>query len=373
MYVIQLVCGRIGMVTGQGIAENLRRHYPRWALQTAVLLLLIANVINLGADLGAMGAAVKLLIGGPELAYTVALGVISVALQVLIPYSRYAAVLKWLTLSLFAYVGVVFAAHVDWPVMLRQLVWPHIVLDQAHGVALVAVLGTTISPYLFFWQAGQEVEEGRTHHARPLRFEPKTAGKALAALRLDTGVGMFVSNLIAVFHHHRDGGHIARARSDQDRDERAGGGGVAADRWPLCLPAVRRRDHRHGAARGARARGIGGVRGRGDGGVAVQPGAATTRGEGVLRRDRDRYAGGTGAQFRRRRSDQGLVLRGCRQRRAFRATDGTDPADRRQSARDGEAFGAMANAGRGVAGDGDHGGGDGRIRAGLNAHGNRAR
>ena len=199
MYVIQLVCGRIGMVTGQGIAENLRRHYPRWALQAAVLLLLIANVINLGADLGAMGAAVKLLIGGPELLYTVALGVISVALQVLIPYSRYAAVLKWLTLSLFAYVGVVFAAHVDWPVMLRQLVWPHIVSDKPHAMALVAVLGTTISPYLFFWQAGQEVEEGRTHHARPLRFEPKKAGEALAALRLDTGVGMFVSNLIAVF------------------------------------------------------------------------------------------------------------------------------------------------------------------------------
>ncbi len=199
MFVIQLLCARIGAVTGHGIAENLKRHYPRWALQAAVLLLLTANVINLGADLGAMGAAVKLLIGGPELAYTVALGLVSVALQILIPYNRYASVLKWLTMSLFAYVGVVFAAHVDWPAMLSQLVWPRLVIDKPHAIALVAVLGTTISPYLFFWQAGQEVEEKRRKHARPLKVMARRAEGELARLRLDTGVGMVFSNLIAIF------------------------------------------------------------------------------------------------------------------------------------------------------------------------------
>ena len=199
MFVIQLLCARIGCVTGQGVAENLRRHYPRWALRAAVLLLLVANVINLGADLGAMGSAVKLLIGGPALVYTVLLGVLAVVLQVMIPYSRYSAVLKWLTLSLFAYVGVVFTAHVDWRAMLGQLVAPDIVLDKAHAVALVAVLGTTISPYLFFWQAGQEVEESRRQNARPLKFAPRRAEGELARIRLDTGIGMFVSNLIAVF------------------------------------------------------------------------------------------------------------------------------------------------------------------------------
>ena len=199
MFVIQLLCARIGCVTSHGIAENLKRYYPRWTLRSAVLLLLVANIINLGADLGAMGAAVKLLIGGPELVYTVLLGVVSGGLQILIPYSRYALGLKWLTLSLFAYVGVVFTAHVDWRVMLGHLIWLYIVMDKAHAFALVAVLGTTISPYLFFWQAGQEVEECRRRHPRPLKFGSDGAAGELARLRIDTGVGMFVSNLIAVF------------------------------------------------------------------------------------------------------------------------------------------------------------------------------
>ena len=198
MFVVQALCARIGAVTGQGIAENLKRHYPRPALTVAVLLLLTANVINLGADLGAMGAALKLLIGGPLLAYTFGFGVLSAALTIFIPYARYAVVLKWLTLSLFAYVGVLFATHVNWPTMLRSLVLPSLHLDRDRAMALVAVLGTTISPYLFFWQADQEVEEGRRRNLRPLRLDPRRAEGELARIRTDTGVGMGFSNLIAL-------------------------------------------------------------------------------------------------------------------------------------------------------------------------------
>ena len=199
MAVIQAVSARIGSVTGFGIAQNLRRHYSPWLLRSVVLLLLIANVINLGADLGAMGAALGLLIGGPTLLYAVLFGVICISLEVFISYARYAAALKWTTLSLFAYVGVVFAAHVPWSTALYHTVVPTFVFDSAHIIAIVAVLGTTISPYLFFWQAGQEVEEQHRRHVKPLCIAPRDAGPELARIRTDTIVGMGVSNLIALF------------------------------------------------------------------------------------------------------------------------------------------------------------------------------
>ena len=146
MAVIQAVSARIGCVTGYGIAQNLRRHYSPWLLRAVVLLLLVANVINLGADLGAMGAALGLLIGGPEHLYTVSFGVVCILLETFMSYARYAAVLKWATLSLFAYVAVVFAAQVPWGTALYSTLVPHFVFDAPHAMALVAVLGTTISP-----------------------------------------------------------------------------------------------------------------------------------------------------------------------------------------------------------------------------------
>ena len=199
MTVIQAISARIGCVTGYGIAQNLRRHYSPWLLRAVVLLLLVANVVNLGADLGAMGAALQLLIGGPAQIYAVAFGIACIALEVFVSYARYATVLKWITLSLFAYVGVVFAAHVDWGEALRGTLIPSFVFDRAHATALVAVLGTTISPYLFFWQAGQEVEELHRRHVKPLCITPRTAGPELTRIRTDTIVGMGVSNLIAIF------------------------------------------------------------------------------------------------------------------------------------------------------------------------------
>ena len=199
MAVIQAVSARIGSVTGHGIAQNLRRHYPLWRLRVAVGLLVVANVVNLGADLGAMGAALKLIAGGPELLYAVLFAVLCVALETFISYAKYAAALKWLTLSLFAYVGVVFASHVPWDKALYSTLVPSLTFDAAHATAMVAVLGTTISPYLFFWQAGQEVEEQRRRHTKPLCIAPKAAGPELARIRTDTIVGMGFSNLIAIF------------------------------------------------------------------------------------------------------------------------------------------------------------------------------
>jgi Mn2+/Fe2+ NRAMP family transporter len=164
-----------------------------------VLLLLVANVINLGADLGAMGAALGLLVGGPELLYTVLFGVVCILLETFISYARYAAVLKWATLSLFAYVAVVFAANVPWGTALYSTLVPHLVFDAPHAMAMVAVLGTTISPYLFFWQAGQEVEELHRRHVKALCITPRDAGPELSRIRTDTMVGMGISNLIALF------------------------------------------------------------------------------------------------------------------------------------------------------------------------------
>jgi NRAMP (natural resistance-associated macrophage protein)-like metal ion transporter len=199
MVAIQAVAARIGCVTGHGIAQNLRRHYSPWLLRFVVLLLLVANVINLGADLGAMGAALGVMIGGPEHLYTALFGVGCVLLEVFTSYARYAALLKWGTLSLFAYVAVVFAAHVPWGAALYGTFVPHFVFDAPHAMALVAVLGTTISPYLFFWQAGQEVEEQHRRHVKPLFITPRDPGAELARIRTDTTIGMGVSNLIALF------------------------------------------------------------------------------------------------------------------------------------------------------------------------------
>ncbi|WP_422059316.1 NRAMP family divalent metal transporter [Sphingopyxis sp.] len=198
MVAIQEIAAEIGRVTGAGIARNLRRHYPRPMLWAMVSLLLIANVINLGADLSAMGASLALLIGGKSGLYTLLFGIVSIVLEVRLDYPRYAAILKWTTLTLFTYVGVLFVAHVPWGEALRSLVLPAFRLDAAYATAFVAILGTTISPYLFFWQAGQEIEEQKRHHAKPLCLAPSRAGPELRRIRIDTLTGMAFSTLISL-------------------------------------------------------------------------------------------------------------------------------------------------------------------------------
>jgi len=199
MAVTQQISAEIGSVTGAGIAQNLRLHYPRWLLRAVVLVLLVANVANLGADLGAMAQALQLLTGGPVAPFTVAFGVLCVVLEVFLSYRRYAEVLKWLTLSLFSYVAVVFAVHVPWGEALRGALLPTLTFDTDHAEALVAVLGTTISPYLFFWQAAEEVEEQLRRTIKPLYVAPAESGPELKRIRTDTWVGMGYSNLISLF------------------------------------------------------------------------------------------------------------------------------------------------------------------------------
>ena len=199
MVVIQEISGRIGCVTGRGIAANLRRHYPSWLVRAVVALLLVANVVNLGADLGAMGAALTLLLGGNPRLYTVGFGILCVVAEIFIPYAAYAGLLKWLTLSLFAYVAVVFSVRVPWDEALLATFVPHLRFDTVHATALVAVLGTTISPYLFFWQSALEVEDLSRRGARPLCRTPRDSGTQFLRIRTDTVVGMGVSNVIAIF------------------------------------------------------------------------------------------------------------------------------------------------------------------------------
>ena len=196
---IQAVCARIGATTGKGIAQNLRQHYPPALLRGVVILLLLANVINLGADLGAMGAVLALIVPGPVLLFTALFGLASVVLEVWLSYARYASILKWSTLSLFSYVAVVFVAQVPWGEAIRSTLVPSFTFDKDHAMALVAIFGTTISPYLFFWQAGQEVEEQHRRHVKPLMVTPKTAGMELKRIRTDTLVGMGFSHLTALF------------------------------------------------------------------------------------------------------------------------------------------------------------------------------
>jgi len=199
MTVIQDVAAQIGSVTGQGIATNLRRHYPRPLLWSAVLLLLLANIINLGADLNAMGAVTQMLVGGNIAVHTIAFGLFCLLLETFLSYRRYASVLKFTTLSLFAYVIVVFAVDLPWGEAIRSVLVPHVEWSADFAAGFVAILGTTISPYLFFWQSAQEIEEQRRSHAKPLYVAPKSSGPEMARIRQDTLIGMGFSNLVAIF------------------------------------------------------------------------------------------------------------------------------------------------------------------------------
>jgi NRAMP (natural resistance-associated macrophage protein)-like metal ion transporter len=200
MCAIQEISARIGRVTGAGIAGNLRKYYPAWLLNSIVALLVVANTINLGADLGAMGAALKLLIGGPQLLYVALFALVSALLEIFLRYSRYVSVLKWLTLSLFAYVATVFVVKVPWGEVGYALIVPSVSFKSDYIVAVVAVLGTTISPYLFFWQAGEEVEDEQERPgSEPLKQAPDQAPAEIARIRIDTYLGMALSNLIALF------------------------------------------------------------------------------------------------------------------------------------------------------------------------------
>ena len=197
MVAIQIVSARIGYVTGRGLSANIRDSFPRWVLLAVVGMLVLANTLNIAADIAAMAEALRLLLGGSAHVYAVTFGLLCLVLQVFLPYRRYVRWLKWLTLALLAYVAVAFSIDVDWWQVARETAWP----ELAHGhdalLMIVAVFGTTISPYLFFWQASQEVEDadqrgGSPHSAAQVR-------RHLRRIKVDTIVGMTFSNLIAFF------------------------------------------------------------------------------------------------------------------------------------------------------------------------------
>src|ERR1700742_5301979 len=179
MTAIQAVSARIGRTTGRGLAGNLRQHCPTWLLSGIVLLLVIANAINIGADLGAMADAARLVLGGPQVAYVLFFGAVCVVLQIFLQYTRYVSVLKWLTLVLLAYVATMFMAKVAWRDALQSFV-PSIRLDKDYLTTVVAGLGTTISPYLFFWQASQEAEDICAVPCRPARSSSARRSKGRA-------------------------------------------------------------------------------------------------------------------------------------------------------------------------------------------------
>ncbi len=200
MMAIQLISARIGRVTGRGIAGNMRHHYPAKVVYFLVALLVFANTVNIAADIAAMGDALQLVVGGGQHWHALVFGLLCLVLQIYVPYHRFASILKWLTLALFAYVGVLFAVQIPWGEVVYRTVFPSVSLSRDFIMNVVAVFGTTISPYLFFWQASQEVEEQRASGKdQALIKAPEQAREHLQRLKIDTAIGMLFSNAIAFF------------------------------------------------------------------------------------------------------------------------------------------------------------------------------
>jgi Mn2+/Fe2+ NRAMP family transporter len=200
MAAIQSMCARIGRVTGKGLAANIKTSFSPVILYGVVLLLLVANTLNIAADVAAMGEVSELVTGFNRHLMTVLIVLGTLLLQVCVPYHRYVFFLKWLTLSLLSYAAVLFTVHVPWGEVALRTIWPNIKLDSATATVVTAIFGTTISPYLFFWQASEEVEDMQSRQkARPLTQDAGSAGSELLRIRWDTWSGMFYSDITAYF------------------------------------------------------------------------------------------------------------------------------------------------------------------------------
>lgn len=200
MGAVQSMCARIGRVTGKGLAANIKTAFPPAVLKSVVLALLIANTLNIAADIAAMGEAAELVTGLDRHLMTVMLVVGTLLLQVFVPYHRYVFFLKWLTLSLLAYAAVLFTVHVPWGEVALRTVWPKFTPNAAAATVVVGVFGTTISPYLFFWQTSEEVEDmHRNNNAAPLVRDSREAAPELRRIRWDTWSGMFYSDITSFF------------------------------------------------------------------------------------------------------------------------------------------------------------------------------
>jgi NRAMP (natural resistance-associated macrophage protein)-like metal ion transporter len=199
MSAIQYICASIGRVTGRGLAANIKDAFPPWIIKSVVLLLLVANTLNIAADVAAMGEVAELIVGYNRHLMTAVFVVITLLLQIFIPYHRYVRFLKWLTLSLLAYAAVLFTVHVPWGQVMLRTVWPDFTPNATAAAVVVGVFGTTISPYLFFWQASEEVEDMHAVKGSPLLEDSRAAEIELRRIRWDTWSGMFYSDLTAYF------------------------------------------------------------------------------------------------------------------------------------------------------------------------------
>lgn len=198
MVAVQMLSARLGRITGRGMAANIRAHFGQGVLVAAVFALLVANTLNIAADLAAMGDALQLLVGGGEHGHALVFGAGLLLLQVFVPYRRLVVIFKWLTMALLAYAMVLFFAHVQWWDTLLSILVPKLRMDASFGLMIMAVLGTTISPYLFFWQSSQEVEDTREEASEPLLQRPDSRASELDRITRDTWFGMGFSNLIAL-------------------------------------------------------------------------------------------------------------------------------------------------------------------------------
>ena len=200
MAAIQSICGQIGRVTGMGLAANIKAAFSPAILRIVVLMLLIANTLNIAADVAAMGEVAELVTNVDRHLMTVIFVFATLLLQIFVPYHRYVIFLKWLTLSLLAYAAVLFTVNVPWGQVALRTFWPHFTFDSNAATMVVGVFGTTISPYLFFWQASEEVEDMRIRNGEePLRLESRAARRELSRIQWDTWSGMFYSDLTAYF------------------------------------------------------------------------------------------------------------------------------------------------------------------------------
>ncbi|MGF6778622.1 NRAMP family divalent metal transporter [Paraburkholderia sp. GAS334] len=200
MAAVQSMCARIGRVTGKGLAANIKEAFPPFVLRGVVLLLLVANTLNIAADVAAMGEVAELVTGVSRYRMTAVFVFGTLILQVFVPYHRYVFFLKWLTISLLAYAAVLFIVHVPWGQVMARTVWPHLTFDSSAAAMVTGVFGTTISPYLFFWQASEEVEDMHAAHADALLTgNAPAAAEELRRIRWDTWSGMLYSDLAAYF------------------------------------------------------------------------------------------------------------------------------------------------------------------------------
>jgi len=199
MAAVQSMCAEIGRVTGKGLAANIKSKFPPIVLKSVVLLLLTANMLNIAADVAAMGEVAELVSGLDRHLMTAFFVIVTLLLQIFVPYHRYVFFLKWLTVSLLAYAAVLFTVHVPWADVALKTVWPKLTLDFDTASMVVGIFGTTISPYLFFWQASEEVEDLRAKHGAALLANATAAPAELRRIHWDTWIGMFYSDLAAYF------------------------------------------------------------------------------------------------------------------------------------------------------------------------------